>query len=384
MPADQPRKVFLHVGSPKTGTTFLQNVLWGSRALAAAQGLHQPGKRFFDHFLASLDVRGLAAEPTSPARAAGMWQRFVDEVRHGQGDWLISHELFAGATADQARAAVEAFGPGLEVHLVVTARDLMRQLPAEWQEHVKHRSQLTLPQFMADVRADAAERRGWFWQVQDVAGIVERWGAALPREHVHVVTVPQSGSGLWDRFALLLGLDPASFDLSAAHSNSSLGQEQAEVLRRLNVALEGRMTERGAYPNHVKEKLAHTVMARRDGARIQLTGDDVTFAEQESEAIIARLEALGVDVVGDLDELRPRVPEHAPGEYPVLGAEVVLDEAIGVLADLIEDVAGRTPNQDWIHAARTTPFRYAVVRTAETNRAMRGALAVWRKARGRD
>ena len=58
--------MFLHVGSPKTGTTFLQDVLWSQREAAGEQGLLLPGERFHDHFLATLDVRGLAEDPIYP------------------------------------------------------------------------------------------------------------------------------------------------------------------------------------------------------------------------------------------------------------------------------------------------------------------------------
>ena len=40
-----------------------------------------------------------------------------------------------------------------EVHVVLTARDLARQIPAEWQENVKHRGRRSFARFM-----------GWSWR----------------------------------------------------------------------------------------------------------------------------------------------------------------------------------------------------------------------------
>src|SRR5689334_958549 len=116
-------QVFLHVGSPKTGTTFLQDVLWTQRRTAREQGLLLPGRRFHDHFLATLDVRGLADQPGYPAEAKGTWARLVEQSLAWDGTVLISHELFAGATAEQASAAVASLSPRADVHVVVTARD---------------------------------------------------------------------------------------------------------------------------------------------------------------------------------------------------------------------------------------------------------------------
>ena len=90
-PTPPPRRVILHVGSPKTGTTFLQEVLWSQRDLAAQQGVLLPLERFFDHYLALLDLRGLSDRPEHPARAVGMWDRLVKEADGWPGTVLVSH-----------------------------------------------------------------------------------------------------------------------------------------------------------------------------------------------------------------------------------------------------------------------------------------------------
>ena len=46
---------------------------------------------------------------------------------------------------------------GTEVHLVLSVRDLVRQIPAEWQENVKHRSTITYEEFLAQLRDPRAE-----------------------------------------------------------------------------------------------------------------------------------------------------------------------------------------------------------------------------------
>ena len=215
-----------------------------------------PLERFADHYLASLDVRGLSGRKEHPPRAVGIWDRLVEEARAWPGTTLVSHELFASATADQAARAIASFGDDTEVHVVLTARDLVRQIPAEWQEHVKHRSTKTLPDFVDDLREDV-EGTSWFWRVQDFADVVDRWGRTLPASRVHVVTVPAAGADpgtLWDRFATLLGLDPASFDTKQSRANTSLGVEQAELLRRVNAELGDRVPLPGPVPGRGQER----------------------------------------------------------------------------------------------------------------------------------
>src|SRR3712207_6605946 len=172
-----------------------------------------------------------------------MWQRLVGEAEAWPGAVLISHELFASARAEQCRAALEAFSPTTEVHVVLTARDLVRQIPAEWQAHHTHPITMTLSALVFEIPEDQPPQ-SWFWRVQHSPDILARGGAPLGPERVHVVTVPPVGAdpeALWQRFAMLLGLQPGAFDTRSSRSNSSLGLEQAELLRRVNAELGTRL-----------------------------------------------------------------------------------------------------------------------------------------------
>ncbi len=388
--AAERHRVFLHVGSPKTGTTFLQNVLWSQRELAAEQGLLLPLERYFDHFLATLDVRDLAGRKEHPPRAVGIWKRLVDEAERWPGTVLVSHELFAAATEEQAARAVASFGPDTDVHVVLTARDLLRQIPAEWQEHVKHRSSRTMDSFVDGIRADH-ESKTWFWRVQDFASVLERWGAALPADRVHVVTVPPSGSDpeiLWRRFAELLGLDPEPFDTTSSRSNTSLGVEQAELLRRVNAELGDRVRLPGPYPAVVKNVLAHRVLAARTGTPLAMDLAGTEFAVRRSAEIAERLEGMGVDVVGDLAELVPdRVAARAaanPTAYRKPSAEVLLGESVAALAGLLDAMAARTSQrqyEDLVKELKQAPVRFVLRQASERNAVLRKARSGVRRVR---
>lgn len=390
--ADHP-EIYLHVGSPKTGTTFLQQVLWSQKSRAAEQGLLLPLDRFNDHYFASLDLRELV-RPPHPPEAEGAWHRLVRAAGEHHGPVLVSHELFSAASATQAKAATRSFGSHSEVHVVITARDYVRQLTAEWQEHVKHRALTSFEAFVAGVRDGAPERKGWFWRVQDYAGIAERWGAALPPSRVHVVTVPPIGADpglLWERFAGLLGLDAASFDTAGFRSNTSLGLEQAEVLRRVNRALGERLPLPGPYPAVVKDVLAHQVLAAREGTRLTLSPEDTEFALEESRRMAESLSALGVDVVGSLEDLVPD-PEPARSAasadaYRVPADADLLEEALAALADLLVEMSERSEKHrvdaEVAASVRAAPLRAALGQASQEHPSLGRAKGVYDRFRGR-
>jgi len=338
---ERPR-VYLHIGEPKTGTTFLQQVMWRNRAALAGQGVVLPGHHPQDHFRASQDLRGIQKLPSDPAGSwTGEWEILASEARQAQQAAVISHELFSAADAEQAERAVQSLQPA-EVHLVLTVRDIASLLPAEWQETVKHRNSRGWDDWLGDVidrEAPSADRRQWwFWRVHDTLAILDIWSHHLPAERVHVISSPPATKGtglLWERFASVLGIDAASVDLSRARANSSLGMAEIEFLRRLNEELPDEVPD-WFYMWNVKEALAHQTLAGRPAlGRLVLPAARFEWAEAHADALIAGLRKSSYDLEGDLDELLPRIasePGARPADQP---AEQVLEVAVQSAAALV-------------------------------------------------
>lgn len=339
----RPRpKVFLHIGEPKTGTTFLQQVMWRNRAELAAQGVVLPGHHPQDHYRASQDLRGIPKLASDPAGSwTGEWEILARQAQEAPKVAVISHELFSAADAEQAGRAVRSLHPA-EVHIVLTVRDMATLLPAEWQETVKHRNARGFQDWLGDVidRESSADdrRQWWFWRVHDTMAILGIWSRHVPAERVHVITTPPRGSDqglLWQRFGSLLGIDPGSADLTRARANTSLGMPEIEFLRQLNQALPDEVPD-WFYMWNVKEGVAHRALAarQRDGS-LTLPHDRGTWAREQGEILVAGLRDSGYDLVGDLDDLQSRQvaePSARPADQP---AEQVLDAAVQAAAALV-------------------------------------------------
>ena len=337
-------RVFLHIGEPKTGTTFIQQVMWSNRAELAAQGVVLPGHHPQDHFRASQDLRGIEKLATDPAGPwTGEWDILASQAQQAGKTAVISHELLSAADAGQAARAVASLAPA-GVHIVLTVRDMATLLPAEWQETVKHRNARSWEDWLGDVidreSADDDRRKWWFWRVHDTMAILRLWAGQVPPERIHVIPTPSRGSAgglLWERFATVLGIDPGSADLSRARPNASLGMAEIEFLRRLNQALPGRDTVPDwFYMWNVKETVAHRALADLPrGGRLILPADRDSWAKEQSETLISGLRESGYHIAGDLDDLRPpqaAEPVTSPSDQP---AEAVLDAAVQAAAALV-------------------------------------------------
>ncbi|HQR25987.1 MAG TPA: hypothetical protein PLP61_03010 [Nocardioides sp.] len=396
-------RVLLHVGTPKTGTSHLQEVLFRNRRRLARQGISYPADRFDAHFLAALDLMqlpwgGLERE------AVGAWDRLADQVRRSSGTVIVSHEILARATRVQAARALEAVGhySGAEVHVVLSVRDLVRQIPAEWQENVKHRAVLSYARFLEMIQDPDREGRiaTWFWGVQEIPDILDRWAQDLPPERVHLVTVPPPGSPpdlLWSRFSRVFGLAGLDLDLSAERANPSLGVPETALVRRINRVANERL-DPPDYRPLVRELLAHQTLSRRTGSpRLALPPAMHPWVSDLSERWIAELQRRGYDVVGDLEDLRggPPTTRYAdpdrPSERQVAAAAV--DAVVALLLEnarlrqdglRLEGELGAT--KDALDRALLRPsyrLREKVVRRLDAGRLGRGVLATYRRTRGR-
>jgi hypothetical protein len=393
------RKVLVHVGAPKTGTSFVQDLLFQNRERLAGMGILYPADRFDEHFLAALDLMELQWGGLE-AQAVGAWERLAEQVRSWPGTAIVSHEILATASRQQVRRALTSFGDA-EVHVLLSARDLVRQIPAEWQENVKHRRTVGYADFLAKITdpSRAGRLASWFWGVQEVPDILDRWGATLPPEQVHLVTVPKPGAPhdlLWRRFASVLGLDPEAFDASSNRSNPSLGVPETALLRRVNAHVNHGVLANEDYRQFVRELLAHrTLSRRRDSARLALPPDVRSWAVDLSKTWVELLADRGYDVVGDLDELLPDtdaaafVDPDAPDEEQVAAAGlesvVTLLREAARLQRVEHDLRGElAAAYEDLERSRGAWFRVKrrLVRSADENRAAALGLALYRRVRG--
>jgi hypothetical protein len=391
--------VLLHVGCPKTGTSYLQDVLFRNRSVLREQDILYPADRFDAHFLAALDLMTLPWGGIE-TEAVGAWDRLAEQVRDWHGTAIISHEILARATPSQVERALASLGDA-EVHVVLSARDLVRQIPAEWQENVKHRSLITYARFLRTIRDPARDSRigSWFWAVQEVPDILDRWGGSLPPEHVHLVTLPPPGSDrgeLWRRFSRTFGLDGLDLDLTAERENPSLGVPETSLLRTINE----RVTSIIAPPDYrplVRETLAHQTLSRGvASARLGLAPEDHAWAQGLSQGWIAVLAERGYDVVGSLDDLLgPDLGTFADPDAAT--AEELLPPALDAISALLVEAARLRAEEERLHEelreareerdrARLTPayrVRRKVVTTLEESAAGRGTLDAYRRVKGR-
>jgi hypothetical protein len=340
MPEDRrpARSLYLHVGLQKTGTSYLQGAMLASRDALAEQGvdLVPPTKRgSYDLMLA---VRRRYSSERDENSDSATLRAFTTQLAEAPGPRAVySQEQLAGARTDHVARLLDACGDR-ETHVVLTVRDLARQLPSSWQQTLKAGRSIGYPAYLRKLKQmEASGSVHAPWINLDPVRVLDRWAAALPPDRVHVVTVPAPGSPpvlLLERFCEVLGVDPSSLQSETQPGNTSLGRVQAEVLRRVNAELPDEVRNHDVYGNVGKRFFAARVLSPQERRRILVPERFRDWCEAVTERQIATLEHAGYRVVGSLDDLR--CPDEVftsadldPGDDEIAAASVT------ALADMI-------------------------------------------------
>lgn len=346
--------VYIHVGAPKTGTTYIQDRLALNRSHLAQHDVRYPVGLHGDMFPAALD---LVERPWGGmlADAKGGWDALARRTRRAHGTVVISQEILAGATPEQVERAVASLSPA-DVHVVLTARDIARQVPAEWQERLKHQRRMTYGKFVRRVQAPRTKVARSFWQVQGVPQVLERWSRQLAPDHVHVVTVPQSGAPrgeLWRRFCQAVGIDVAWTPLDSVRRNPSIGVAESAMLRQLNSRLRREHVGSEDYRKLVRHLLVHETLASEPvRQRLTLPPHCYDWAEGVAESWREWIVGSGVDVVGDIADLRPvrPAPDEVWHDPDKARPRDVADAALDALVAMIEEAARREAPEEQLGA----------------------------------
>ncbi len=368
------RRIYLHIGTMKSATTYLQELGELNADLLAEAGVYWPT---VDRYHAIRDFFGQSFEGTD---VTGSWGELVQEIERHDGDVLYSNELLASLNPRQTGRIVDAFSLA-EVHVIITARDLARVMPGHWQTTIRNGSTVGWLDFAAGACADGfggdgvrrnpavgkndrseVERlRDRFWWQHDVAAIIKRWKQFVPTERITLVTVPPAGSDrdlVARRFGRAVGVSLDGLAQPSGFSNSSLGAYSAELMRRLNGDMAD--VDRTERKYGFRDALARAVLAVRADTEpgYALSQSQQDWVARRAGVMIEAIASSGITVEGSLDDLRP-APHPPSGIVDPADAseQQLLEAASHGLIGMVKVVAGLQMERDAPRQKETHPMR---------------------------
>ena len=184
-----------------------------------------------------------------------------------------------------------------------------------------------------------------FWAGRDLPELLERWSAHVPPERVHVVPMPASRTStptLLERFCAAVGVPATELTEPDEPVNAAIGRAQTDLLRLVNEVAPPEQRRRGAHgarsPWHVRLSwLGLRHLGSQDGDSLKMPAQWREWCEEVAQADIDFLRTSGVQVHGDLEDLRPRASDFS--DAPAPSSEQLLRVATQALSDIVAERA---------------------------------------------
>jgi hypothetical protein len=318
------RRVFLHIGTMKAATTYLQNLFDANEAFLASHGVAWHSSQLNQNAVHDFQRSGML-----PPDQRGSFDRLRQQVRSTDGDVLISMELLARLKKGRVERLVDALGAE-RVEVILTAREMTRVATSHWQETTQNRGTTPWAEWIDAVctaepqAADCPD----FWRHHYLPRIVETWAGVGP---VHLVTIPQGKSdpgAVWRRFATVLGI-PSDGVVEPSFNNASLGATSAELMRRVNEATADLGLSFPQYRWGFKAALAKQTLSKRSSfePKPALTAEEHQALRSLALGMVDWVKQSDVNVVGDLADLMPPAEPPGPAYDPAQATDAELLEA---------------------------------------------------------
>jgi len=301
------RRVVIHIGPPKTGSTTLQDALHHHRDELKRMGIRYAGSGT-QSSAAAMWVTRRRDRTTGRQVPASAWKQLLKEIKDSiESTVVVSSEWFAAATPAQIRTISQEL-PGAEYQIVIALRSLDRILPSRWKQNVIEGATYSFAEWLELIFSPSTNSYGSrFWHQHRHDELVQRWGEVFGQRAITAICIDDADPDrLLRNMESLIGADEGSLGSSRHVRNVSLDGVTVEGIRRFNLLAE----EHGVPP-----ELRYLAVTRGAVPQIQQgvqsdgsnTGRvPAQYADRcvaESTRIVEELQKSGANILGNIDEL---------------------------------------------------------------------------------
>jgi hypothetical protein len=301
------RRVVIHIGPPKTGSTTLQDALRDNRDDLKRAGIRYAGSGTQSSAAAMWATRR-KDRTTGRQVPASAWKQLLKEINDSiESTVVVSSEWFAAATSAQIRTISQEL-PGAEYQIVIALRSLDRILPSRWRQNVIEGATYSFTEWLELIFSPNTNPYGTrFWHQHRHDELVQRWGEVFGQRAITAICVDDADPDrLLRHMESLIGAEEGALGTRRHVRNVSLDGVTVEGIRRFNVLAEeyGVPPElrylavtRGAVPQIEQ----HVQSDGSTAGRVPAQYADRCVAE--STRIVEGLRASGATILGTLDAL---------------------------------------------------------------------------------
>jgi len=318
------KRLIIHPGFHKSGTTALQESFALNRPLLREKGIFYPpiGSKAHHRVAWALTQRPWGWNRRGGERTPEKyWDRMAGRINSAKEETvLLSSEFFSEIDGERIRK-IRSDIKGRDIQILFTLRPLTKLLPSSYQQYLKYGITIEYEDWLHAILDKPGESKvsPTFWKRHSHGKVVARWVDIFGKSNVTLLIVNEAQpTFLFDEINKFLNLPAGTINAAPSGSNRSLTMEEISLLLELNrqfpkerVWDEYEVFIRAGYIRNLTDH----VPAVADKARLLTPQWAVDKANELGEVIQRELLNTGVKIIGDVDSLGNSVVPIGSSSY---------------------------------------------------------------------
>jgi hypothetical protein len=318
------KRLIIHPGFHKSGTTALQESFALNRPLLRENGIFYPPIGSKAHHRVAW---ALTQRPWGWSKRGGektpekYWDRMSSRINGAKEETVIlSSEFFSEIDGERIRK-IRSEIKGRDIQILFTLRPLAKLLPSSYQQYLKYGITIEYEDWLHAILDKPGESKvsPTFWKRHSHGKVVARWVDIFGKSNVTLLIVNEAQpTFLFDEINKFLNLPTGTLNAAPSGSNRSLTMEEISLLLELNrqfpkerVWDEYEVFVRAGYIRHLTDH----VPPAADKARLLTPQWAVDKANELGKVIQKELLGTGVKIIGDVDSLGNSVVPIGTSSY---------------------------------------------------------------------
>jgi len=340
------RRLIVHAGFHKTGTTALQSSLYAVREELSKVGFEYPvvGGKAHHKAIYSLMERGWGWEdrggnPHNPKK----WPELLKRVRKTRNTAIISSEFLCELSDEQVAKFQSDLGIK-ESTIYFTLRPLLKIVPSAYQQHLKIGIRSDYEKWLHSILDEpgVSTITPSFWVRHQHAKVLSRWAKFYGKERVKLVIVDESNPDfMYKTFNREWGFtDSLLVPQQDKDSNRSLTLDEVALLRRVN-RIYPKKRSWPDYETFIRQGafkyLTNKVQPGEDAPRLLTPQWAVDKIREISNESVREIKNLGIEIIGDIDSFETaKIPMGQSLEPETIPVEVAAKALVAMDLRVVE------------------------------------------------
>ena len=318
------KRLIIHPGFHKSGTTALQESFALNRPLLRENGIFYPpiGSKAHHRVAWALTQRPWGWNRRGGERTPEKyWDRMASRINGAKEETVIlSSEFFSEIDGERIRK-IRSEIKGRDIQILFTLRPLAKLLPSSYQQYLKYGITIEYEDWLHAILDKPGESKvsPTFWKRHSHGKVVAGWVDIFGKSNVTLLIVNEAQpTFLFDEINNFLNLPTGSLNAAPSGSNRSLTMEEISLLLELNrqfpkerVWDEYEVFVRAGYIRHLTDH----VPPAADKARLLTPQWAVDKANELGKVIQKELLGTGVKIIGDVNSLGNSVVPIGTSSY---------------------------------------------------------------------